>query len=183
MDSYIKISTLNDFTFCPKSIYFHELYSKYDSKNYHQKEQTEGKLTHQSIDKKTYSTSKKILQGISVFSEKYNLCGKIDIYHIEKRSLMERKTYVEKIYKGYVFQLYAQYFCMIEMWYDVERLRLYSMKDNKVYGIILPWKHEINEFERFLDTYIAFDINNIYFRQNSNKCKKCIYRELCDLNL
>gem|GEM_PF-2376169 len=34
MESYIKLSTLNDFIFCPKSIYYHTLYDSYEKKLY-----------------------------------------------------------------------------------------------------------------------------------------------------
>lgn len=181
MDQYIKISTLNDFIFCPKSIYFHNLYDRYDNQVYHQKSQIEWKINHSSIDNKKYSTSKNILQWIFVYSEKYKLCWKIDLYHIEKKSLLERKTYIEKVYQWYIWQIYWQYFWMKEMWYKVEKLKIYSMKDNKVHEIPLPTKLEIEKFERFLDLYRLFDPNNQYFKQNPNKCKKCIYSELCDV--
>ena len=36
------------------------------------------------------------------------------------------------------YQLYAQYFCLREMGYEVEKLKLYSLDDNKVYEIPLP---------------------------------------------
>ena len=115
MESYIRISTLNDFVFCPKSIYFHELYDRYDEKVFQDKVQHDGKLAHETIDEKRYSTAKKYIQSMSVYSEKYKLCGKIDIFNTETKNLVERKNKVEKIYDGYKYQLYAQYYCMLEM--------------------------------------------------------------------
>jgi hypothetical protein len=34
MESYIKLSTLNDFIFCPKSIFYHNLYDQYNDELY-----------------------------------------------------------------------------------------------------------------------------------------------------
>lgn len=180
METYIKISTLNDFIFCPRSIYFHELYEKYDQSNYHEIEQTEWKINHERIDKKDYSTSKDILQWVSIYSDTYNICWKIDLYHRKKKSLLERKTFVKKIYKWYILQVHAQYFCMKEMWYDVQKIKIYSMKDNKVYEIDTPILPDLQYFEEIIEKYHKFVIDSSWFTQNRNKCEKCIYRELCD---
>jgi CRISPR-associated protein Cas4 len=137
-------------------------------------------LNHTKIDQGKYSTSKDILQGTSVYSEKYHLAGKIDVFHIKKKSLMERKTHISEVYQGYVYQLYAQYFCLTEMGYQIEKLKLYSMDDNKVYEIPLPDEQTIKAFETFLDTYQHFSPASSGFTANPEKCVKCIYRELCD---
>ena len=54
------------------------------------------------------------------------------------------------------YQLYAQYFCLTEMGYEVEKLKLYSLDDNKVYEIPLPNEKEIQIFEAFLEEYKPF---------------------------
>ncbi len=182
MHPYIKISTLNDFLFCPKSIYFHELYWKFDTANYHDLPQQKGKLAHQSIDSKKYSTSKNVLQWLEVFSQKYGLIGKIDIYDLETKTLIERKRFIKKIYLGYKYQLWAQYLCMIEIWYEIKHLKFYSMKDNKSYPINLPTVQDIEKFEQFLEKYRKFDPSK---RKPTNpaKCKRCIYNRLCDVSL
>lgn len=182
MDSYIRISSLNDFIFCPKSIYFHQLYENYEKEIYQNVPQIRWTLNHERIDNGKYSTSKDILQGISIYSEKYNLAGKIDVFHVGKKSLMERKSHIEKIYQWYIYQIYAQYFCLKEMWYEVQKLKLYSMDDNKVYDISLPNTEDIEMFEKFLEKYKIFDPAASWFEVNPEKCKMCIYRELCDSN-
>lgn len=159
MDSYIRISTLNDFVFCPKSIYFHELYGRYDERIYHEEVQQAGKLAHESIDEKRYSTEKKYLQSLPVYSDRYKLCGKIDIYNSETQTLIERKNKVEKVYDGYKYQLYAQYRCMREMGYEVKNLTIYSMKDNISYQIPLPTGAEQTKFERLIAKYREFNPN------------------------
>lgn len=179
MENYIKISTLNDFIFCPRSIYFHELYAKYNTKNYHQKAQTVGKHNHENIDKAKYSTSKDMLQWISVFSNKYLLTGKIDLFNSATKTLIERKNKIIKIYQGYIWQVYAQYFCMLEMWYQIDKIKIYSLQDNKNYDIIIPWEHEIQDFEKLIYDFHNFRLDDS-FEQNYKKCEKCIYNELCD---
>ena len=180
MDSYIKISTLNDFIFCPKSIYFHQLYENYEKEIYQEQAQIKWTLNHARIDQGRYSTSKDILQWISIYSEKYNLAGKIDVFHIAKKSLMERKSHIEKVYQGYIYQLYAQYFCLKEMGYEIEKLKLYSMDDNQVFEIPLPDEEETRKFEDFLKKYRDFDLSKAGFVTNPEKCARCIYKELCD---
>lgn len=183
MDPYIRISTLNDFTFCPKSIYFHQLYDNVEKGLYQDTPQVRWTLNHIRIDHGTYSTSKDILQWTSVYSEKYNLVGKIDVFHISKKSLMERKTHISQVYQWQIYQLYAQYFCLTEMGYQVEKLKLYSMDDNKVYEIPIPDDEEIREFEAFLDKYQHFNPALSDFVPNVEKCRNCIYHELCDSSL
>lgn len=181
MEDYIQISYLNDFVFCPKSIYFHKLYGLKSSYLYNDIPQSQGKAVHETIDNKKYSTRKDILQGIDVFSAKYKLCGKIDIFDIKNCLLTERKKHIETIYDGYIFQLYAQYYALSEMGYTVKTLQLYSFDTNKKYSVLLPEQdNEMNlKFENLIDRINNFDINT-NIEVNPNKCKKCIYINLCD---
>lgn len=73
MEPYIPISFLNDFIFCPRSIYFHQLYGKSDESLYHSTDQSEGKAAHATVDAKTYTTAKKVLQTnvLDVFTVTY----------------------------------------------------------------------------------------------------------------
>lgn len=69
MDDLIIISNLNDFIFCPASIYFHKLYGSEDTIMYQSKAQLDGTKAHEKIDNGTYSTRKNILMAIDVYSE------------------------------------------------------------------------------------------------------------------
>lgn len=146
--------------------------------------QIKGKFAHKTIDSNTYSTRKNVITSLDVYSEKYNLTGKIDIYDKSKMILIERKNKISEIYDGYIFQLYAQYFCMIEMGYKVEKLQIYSISDNKKYDIKLP-KDDVEMFSKFEE--IVNNINSFemgkYFLNNKNKCEKCIYSFSCDRSL
>lgn len=181
MELYLKISYLNDFIFCPLSIYYHQLYGDLSERMYYGKAQIDGKAVHSSIDEKRYSTHKNILQSMDIYSDEYNLCGKIDLFDTDKGLLTERKKHIEIIYDGYIFQLYAQVLCLREMGYTVKWIRFYSSDDNKVYSIPLPEEDE-SMFEKFKITNKAmqgFDVST-YKPQAPEKCRNCIYNDFCD---
>lgn len=183
MEPYIPISFLNDFIFCPRSIYFHQLYGKTDESLYHTTDQSEGRAVHSALDDKRYTSAKKVLQTIEIYSEKYGIGGKIDTFDEEKGLLTERKKKIKVIYDGYIYQLYAQYHCLVEMGYDVKAIKLYSMDDNKNYPILPP--HEDmdrqNGFEALIASMHEFDLD-MPFEPNPNKCAHCVYSNLCDVS-
>jgi len=184
MEAYTPISHLNDFIFCPNSIYCHQLFGNLNKSLYHSPFQTEGLAVHASIENKTYSSKSKILQGIDVYCEQFNLCGKIDLFDVDKKTLIERKKKIKTIYDGYVFQLYAQYFALIEMDYDVQKIQLYSFDTNQTYPIKLP-NQDHNMKDKFLK--LINDIKNFnpdnFKQDNKQKCEQCIYASLCAISL
>lgn len=184
MEELILISYLNDFIFCPISIYFHKLYGAMDKNIYQTTKQTSGSNAHKAIDEQTYSDKTSILQGINVYCEEFNIEGKIDTFDIEKGILTERKNQILKIYDGYIFQLYAQYYALKEMGYNVKQLRFHSIKDNKNYIIKLP-NDDIEmdkKFRNLIYSIKTFDIHT-YKPENIEKCKNCIYEPSCDRSL
>ncbi len=90
METPIIISNLNDYVFCPRSIYFHNIYGSYDESLYHDTHQVEGRNAHATIDEQTYSTKKQWIQGLPVYSEELGVTGKIDLLNIETGVLIER---------------------------------------------------------------------------------------------
>jgi CRISPR-associated exonuclease Cas4 len=185
MEREIPISYLNDFIFCPRSIYYHQLYGQLSTRLYQREPQIAGIYAHKSIDKKRYSTSKSILQGIDVYSSNYGIYGKIDTFDSKIGLLTERKKKIKVIYDGYVFQIYAQYFALDEMGFYVSQLRLYSMDDNKSHYIPLPHENLImkDKFDLLINDLKNFNLEDDSFVANPNKCKKCIYSNLCDFSL
>lgn len=183
-ENSFSISKINDFIFCPVSIYFHELDIDTDKLTYQTSFQINGTAAHSTVDSGQYSDRKSVLQGVAVYSSKYCLFGKIDIFDIEKCVLTERKKHISKIYDGYIFQLYAQYFALKEAGYNVKVLRLYSYDNNKSYQIALPEENE-GMFKRF-ETTIK-NINDFTFdsfkQTNVSKCENCIYEPLCSFSL
>lgn len=181
MDDLILITQLNDFIFCPVSIYFHNLYGNMDNMLFQSKYQINGTNAHKAVDSNKYSSKKEILTGISIYCEKYRLIGKLDMFDAEKGILRERKKFIKKIYDGYIFQLYAQYFSLLEMGYKVNKIQLYSMDDNKIYNIDIPNKNNkmLEKFENVIKDMRTFNID-MYEQKNKEKCSKCIYEPACD---
>lgn len=184
MDDAILITELNDFIFCPVSIYFHKMYKNMDRMIYQNTDQINGNTAHKSVDESIYTTRKDILMGIDVYCEKYNLIGKIDIFDIAKKTLRERKKKVKNIYDGYVFQVYAQYFSLVEMGYDVKKIEIYSIDDHKKYDIPLPYANTdmLFKFEKVIYEIKHFSIHE-FIQTNEAKCLHCIYEPACDRTL
>lgn len=180
MEDYIQISKLNDFIFCPYSIYLHSVYENFDSKTYHRTAQTVGKIAHKPVDNQTYTTSARVLQGLEVCSEAYGLAGKIDTFDIESGALVERKYRIKKIFDGYRYQLYAQMVCLRDMGYSVKSLAFQSLSDNKRYKIPLPLENE-EEFRKFKN--LIEEMRNYRPKvpecKNEKKCEQCVYQPLC----
>lgn len=184
MEEIILISYLNDFIFCPISIYFHKLYGGLDKRLYQTTYQINGANAHKSIDTKKYSTKKNILQSINVYSEEFGIQGKIDTFDIDSGILTERKNKIMKIYDGYIFQVYAQYYALTEMGYEVKKIRFHSLSDNKNYSVPLPKDNPIfdTKFRILIKEMHEFNADK-FMQTNTNKCMKCIYESTCDRSL
>lgn len=184
MDDYIIFSWLNDYIFCPVSIYFHQLYGEKKTTLVQNRNQLEGACAHSAVDEGRYSTRKDVLQAAFVICEKYRLFGRIDVFDIKNGILTERKKKISRIYDGYIFQLYAQYFSLLEMGYKVNKIRFHSLSDNKNYTIPLPEESPrmLAKFERTIAEIRNFKLEE-YIQQNREKCLNCIYEPACDRTL
>ena len=181
MESYLMITQMNDFVFCPRSIYFHDVYrANYAESVFHATPQVEGRAVHQTIDEGIYSSLKAVITGMSVYSERYQLLGCIDILDTASGLLTERKNAVSAVWPGFRYQLYAQYYALTEMGYSVSAMRLHSLKNNRLYPVSLPDDRDRMEFEHVLSDIRRFSLSDP-FTPNPNKCAHCIYRELCDV--
>jgi CRISPR-associated protein Cas4 len=176
MEEYIQISKINDFTYSPQSLYLHSVYESFNQNVYHEESQKIGQINHENIENGTYSTTKKYLQGLSVYSETYNLGGKIDIYDTEKKILIERKTKIHKIYNGHRFQLYAQMFALEEMGHPVEEMYIHSLDDNRRYKIPKPTFVDMLLFEETLKKIRNY--NPLKKTNDDFKTTYSIYRHL-----
>lgn len=181
MEDFILLSQLNDFIFCPVSIYFHNIYGETEKTLYQRTAQISGTKSHETVDHKKYSTSKHIITSLEVFCEEYKLVGKLDIFNTANGILTERKKNVKCIYDGYIFQLYGQYFALKEMGYNVKKLIIHSMDDNANYNIPLPEENPemYAKFEQTIIDIRNFDINS-FMQSNPLKCQNCIYEPICD---
>ena len=66
MEDLILISNLNDFIFCPVSIYFHKLYGNQDNLTYQSQYQINGTKAHEKVDNKKYSTRKSVKMALTI---------------------------------------------------------------------------------------------------------------------
>ncbi len=183
MESYLMITQINDFIFCPRSIYYHNIFTEnFVQEVYREKPQITGTLVHETINRKTYTSAKSVLQNQPVYCEKYNLTGRIDLFDIQTGILTERKNSVTAVYDGFKYQLYAQMFALEEMGYHVTSLKLYSYKDNKNYYIPLPDPDETAKFESAIARIRSYDPLHDFSVPNPAKCRACNYRNLCEYN-
>ena len=136
-----------------------------------------GTIKHESVDNGTYSTARRYVTGLEIYSEKYGIAGKLDVYDKEHKAIIERKTRIKQIHLGYRYQLYAQYLCATEMGYEVEKLFLHSLEDNKRYPISLPEGEELTAFERTIEEMNHFDITK-YKDHLCERCSSSIYGPL-----
>ncbi len=184
MEHYIPISYLNDFIFCPRSIYFHQLYGQYAHTVYKQKPQIEGKAAHRNIDEHTYSSSKSVLMDYELYIERYKIHGKLDVYDVKTGVLRERKKKIVRIYDGYIFQVYAQYFGLVELGYTPKKIIIHCLTHNKNHHVPLPQDNP-EMFQKFEHTITA--LNSFKMEEEFNpvleKCISCIYNNLCDKSL
>lgn len=179
MENYIAISTLNDFIFCPYSIYLHNVYMESDETIYYATPQVRGKIAHEGVDKKTYSTKKDDIMSLPICSEKYGLIGKIDLLKNKEHLLIERKYQLKQIFQGQIYQLWAQYFCLIEMGYQIDKLAFYEISTNKMIPVEIPNEQQVAEFESFLLSFKNYNPGDP-IAVNPKKCEHCIYNSLCD---
>ena len=177
MDDYIRISNINDFLYCPVSIYLHSLYEGFDKRAYQAAPQVSGTIRHESLDKGTYSTARRYLTGLEVYSEEYGLAGKIDLYDIRDKTLVERKTLIREVTRGFIYQLYAQYLCLKEMGYEVDKMFLHSLEDNRRYAVPLPGPKDLDEFRTLLEEMRNFTPADIR-HHSCERCSRSIYGPL-----
>ena len=110
MENPINITMLNDFIFCPLSIYYHNLYDDMETSLYQNHFQIDGTQAHKAVDNNKYSTSARILQGKSVYCEEYNLIGKIDVFDLNTKTLTERKKKITTVFADMFFNFMRNIF-------------------------------------------------------------------------
>ena len=181
METALTMTQLNDFMFCPRSLYYSGIFRQsVDAEVYRQIPQKTGLAAHAAVDEGRYSTRCHVLQGTMVYCAKYALLGRIDVFDAASGVLTERKHSITAVYDGFRYQLYAQYFALTEMGYAVKRLCLYSSQNNKIYPVALPEAADIAAFEDLLEQMRVWT-PDLPFTPNGSKCRACIYNSLCDV--
>ncbi|MBS1760236.1 MAG: type V CRISPR-associated protein Cas4 [Bacteroidetes bacterium] len=181
MEALMPISYLNDFIFCPYSLYLHQVFDNNTEDVYSAAPQQVGKANHAVIDAKETERIPipKILKGIYVLSQKLGIYGKIDTLYVSEKKLVESKFSISTIYQGYYYQLWAQYFALIEMGFEVNTLSFFSIKDRKTYPVDIPTQKEFLALRAHIKTIARFDFEQT-IKTNAAKCSHCIYAALCD---
>ena len=181
MEELLPITNVNDFLFCPRSLYYGNIFRRSLGKDaFQQTSQKTGLAAHRTIDESSYSTRKDVVTGRMVYCETFGLLGRIDVYDARTKTLTERKWSVSAVWEGYRMQLYAQMRALEEMGLSVLSLKLHSKKDNRTYDVPLPSEADWKRLEDILAEMRAFSLETP-FEPNPRKCAGCIYRELCDV--
>ena len=74
-----------------------------DDGMYHATPQIRGRMAHETVANKTACKRKDCMLSFPVFSEKYKLMGKIDVYRSDKKLLIERKYQLKQIFQGHIY--------------------------------------------------------------------------------
>lgn len=180
MDNHIAITALNDFIFCPYSIYLHAVYMGSDEDIYKALPQIKGTIAHSGIDNRNGSRRKADIAALPVYSDELGLCGVIDLLRQDRGLLIERKYIIKNIFRGQLYQLWAQYFCLTEMGYNVESLAFYEISTNKMIYRALPTDADKQELITVIDQFRKYRPDKDHIDINPNKCRHCIYCNLCD---
>lgn len=178
-EDFISLSTLNDFIFCPYSIYLHNIYMETDEGLYHATPQTQGRIAHDAIDHKRSSTRQADIMSLPVSCQELGIMGKIDLYKGNDHHLIERKYQLKHIYQGQLYQLWGECFCMREMGYVVDKVSFYEISTNSMLPQQLPGEHELKEMKAIIEQFKSFD-PSAPLETNPNKCTHCIYCPLCE---
>lgn len=179
MDDFILLSELNDFIFCPYSIYLHNVYMDSDEDLYHAVPQQRGRNAHAAVDTHAYSTRKGDITSMSVRSEEFGIMGKIDIYRGAEATLIERKYELRNIYRGQLYQLWGEALCMMEMGYEVRQIGFHEIVSNRFTPIALPSQADKEELRDLVRRFRDYSPNDP-LQVSPNKCAHCIYCNICD---
>jgi CRISPR-associated exonuclease Cas4 len=150
-----------------------------DENLYHATPQIRGRNAHESVDNKTASVKNGDMLSLPVFSDELGIMGKIDVYRYAKKLLVERKYQLKQIFSGQIYQLWAQYFCMIEMGYEVSQLAFYEISTNKMIPAAMPQEAGKQELISLIHNFKNYNPTDS-ITVNPNKCAHCIYCNLCD---
>jgi len=141
--------------------------------------QVNGKAAHKEIDSRTFSKSENDVQSLKVFSCELGLMGVIDLYRKDEKHLVELKTKVgDNLFLGQKAQLWAQYYCLSEMGYRVERISVYEKSTGIFHDVKIPDNDDKQVLTDLIRKFREFDFSQ-KIEINTKKCTHCIYCNLC----
>ena len=172
----IPISSLNDFLFCPYSIYLHQVYHGTEEETVKAIPQLSGTVAHERIAAISSGTA---VRNMPVASEELGIFGVIDEYITEKGELREYKNNLPEIYAGQILQLECQSLCLMEMGYPIEEMALCCISDGKASPVPVPDSARIEQIKDLIRKFRDYDPAD-ETQINPAKCRKCIYCGLCE---
>ena len=98
--------------------------------------QLSGTNAHKATDSKKGSSRSCDILSLPVCSNSLGLYGVIDLYRGNTATLIERKLRLNHIFRGQLYQLWGQYFCMIEMGYKVNAIAFYEISTNTILHLL-----------------------------------------------
>ena len=142
--------------------------------------QIAGTIAHVKTELYTATKQSKDILSLQVYSDELGVVGEIDVYKLDKKQLIERKNTLKVIFRGQLYQLWAQYFCMVEMGYEIESMAFHEISTGKLIPINIPKDKEKQELKDFIKKYVNYVPDKDIIPINKNKCLHCIYCNLCD---
>lgn len=176
VEDYIPISHINDFLFCPYSIYLHSVYGAAEEEFCKAVPQKAGTMAHEKI---TRDEREGVLHDRPVRSEELGIAGIIDEFDTTTGTLTEYKNRTGRLFPGQFMQLYGQYFCLLEEGLTVNALRFVEISSGKETPVPLPGKEEEELLSDIVERIGSFSPSD-EIPINPNKCSKCIYCMLCE---
>jgi CRISPR-associated protein Cas4 len=113
-----------------------------------------------------------------LYCEKYKIAGKIDYFNTKTGELVERKNKISYLHKGYMYQIWGQYFALREAGHRVRTLSIHSKTDNKKYNVPLPTQKDEKDFASLLQKMRNFDPKTLLQTHTDKNGKESIYGSL-----
>ena len=177
MEEYIPITHLNDFLFCPYSIYLHNVYQGAEDQAVKAAPQLSGTKAHKRKEESTPDGA--LMLSMPVLSEELGIYGIIDEYDPLGGVLTEYKNHINKVFEGQLVQVQSQAICLAEMEYTLKALRLADLSTGRTVPVRLPTEADRQRIKELIGRYKSWSPEN-RLEVNPAKCRKCIYSALCD---
>lgn len=181
----ISIYNISEYLYCQKSC-FYKIF-KFEEDQDNNVDIINGREAHYDVDKPSVKYNKnniKRINNLKIFSNKYNIVGKLDLLEIDNLSYypIEYKKGCYRDFLNHKIQLTLEALCLEEMYNtDIDYGFLFFTEEQKRYKIY------IDDDLRFLSISIIDEINrkilkndsNLFLKNTNSLCYKCSYFSTC----